>query len=154
MDITGTYTFDAPVGRVWDCLMDTAAIAACIPGCETLEPDGEDRYRARLTVALAAISGTYDGTVVISDKIPGASYRLSVEGQGRPGFVKGSAAIALRPEGAATVVDLSGTVQTGGPIARVGQRLISGVSKMMQDRFFACLKKKLAAAGSSQPGEA
>jgi carbon monoxide dehydrogenase subunit G len=34
-------------------------------------------------------------------------------------------------------------VQTGGPIARVGQRLISGVSKMMQDRFFACLQGKL-----------
>jgi carbon monoxide dehydrogenase subunit G len=42
------------------------------------------------------------------------------------------------------VVDVAGTVQTGGPIARVGQRLIGGVSKMMLDRFFACLQSKLA----------
>jgi carbon monoxide dehydrogenase subunit G len=34
-------------------------------------------------------------------------------------------------------------VQTGGPIARVGQRLIGGVAKMMLDRFFACLQAKL-----------
>jgi carbon monoxide dehydrogenase subunit G len=34
-------------------------------------------------------------------------------------------------------------VQTGGPIARVGQRLIGGVSKMMQDKFFACLQGKV-----------
>ena len=143
MEISGSYTFGAPPSRVWALLMDPSAIASCIPGCDSLEPTGEDRYHARLTVALAAITGTSDGTVIISDKVPDTSYRLTVEGQGRPGFVKGNAAIALRPEGDGTIVEVSGTVQTGGPIARVGQRLISGVSKMMQDRFFACLQGKL-----------
>ena len=143
MDITGSYTFAAPPARVWDLLMDPSAIASCIPGCESLEPEGTDRYHARLTVALAAITGTYEGTVIISDKVEQQSYRLTVEGQGRPGFVKGNAAIALRPDGDGTVVDVNGTVQTGGPIARVGQRLISGVSNMMQDRFLPCLEGKL-----------
>jgi carbon monoxide dehydrogenase subunit G len=143
VDISGSYTFAAPPDRVWALLMDPGTIASCIPGCDRFEPDGEDRYRARLTVALAAITGTYDGTVVISEKIAGSSYRLTAEGQGRPGFVKGSSAIALRAEGAGTVVDVAGTVQTGGPIARMGQRLIGSVSKMMLDRFFACLQSKV-----------
>jgi hypothetical protein len=145
MDVTGSYAFNAPPDRVWALLMDPGAIASCIPGCEHFEPDGEDRYKARVTVALAAITGTYAGTVVLSDKVPPTSYRLVVEGQGRPGFVKGTVAIALRADGATTVVDVSGTVQTGGPIARLGQRLIGSVSKMMQDRFFACLQGKLTA---------
>ena len=143
MDINGSYTFGATPAHVWDLLMDPSAIASCIPGCESLEPEGPDRYHARLTVALAAITGTYEGTVIISDRVEHSSYRLSVEGQGKPGFVKGNAAIVLRGDGSGTVVDVSGTVQTGGPIARMGQRLISGVSKMMQDRFFACLQGKL-----------
>ena len=143
MDISGSYTFDASPERVWGLLMDPLVIASCIPGCDTLEPDGEDRYRAQLTVGLAAITGTYDGTVVITEKAPHSSYRLTVEGQGKPGFVKGNAAIALRADGATTIVDVSGTVQTGGPIARLGQRLIGNVSKMMQDRFFACLQSKM-----------
>lgn len=143
MDISGSYTFHAPPDRVWSLLMDPATIASCIPGCDRLEPDGEDRYSATLTVALAAITGTYEGTVVITEKAPPSAYRLSVEGQGKAGFVKGNAAIALRAEGATTVVDVSGTVQTGGPIARLGQRLIGNVSKMMQDRFFACLQGKV-----------
>jgi carbon monoxide dehydrogenase subunit G len=42
-----------------------------------------------------------------------------------------------------TQVDVTATVQTGGPIARLGQRLVGGVSKMMLDRFFACLQSKL-----------
>jgi carbon monoxide dehydrogenase subunit G len=145
MDIFNSYTFNAPPDRVWDLLMDPAAISSCIPGCSRFEPDGEDRYNVTLTVGLAAITGTYDGTVVLTEKTLHTSYRLVIEGQGRPGFVKGSSVIALRRDGESTAVDVSGAVHTGGPIARVGQRLIGGVAKMMMDRFFACLQAKLGA---------
>jgi len=145
MDIFGSYTFDVPADRVWDLLMDPAALSSCIPGCTRFEPDGEDRYAVTLTVALAAITGTYNGTVNLTDKTLHTSYRLVMEGQGRAGFVKGSSVIALRSAGASTAVDVSGAVHTGGPIARVGQRLIGGVARMMMDRFFACLKAKLEA---------
>jgi uncharacterized protein len=143
MEITGSYTFNAPPDRVWALLMDPAVLSSCIPGCEGFEPDGEDRYKVTMTVGMAAITGTYSGTVVLVDKQPHTSYTLRVEGQGRPGFVKGNSAITLRPEGDATAVAVTGSVQTGGPIARVGQRLIGGVAKMMMDRFFACLQSKL-----------
>ena len=143
MEISGSYTFAAPADRVWNLLMDPAALSSCIPGCDRFEPDGEDRYVVTLTVGLAAITGTYTGAVVLQDKVPGSSYRLVVEGQGRPGFVKGSSAVALRADGQSTIVDVSGTVETGGTIARMGQRLIGGVAKMMMDRFFACLQGKL-----------
>ena len=145
MDIFGSYTFDVPADRVWDLLMDPAALSSCIPGCTRFEPDGEDRYAVTLTVALAAITGTYNGTVNLTDKTLHTSYRLVMEGQGRAGFVKGSSVISLRPAGESTAVDVSGAVHTGGPIARVGQRLIGGVARMMLDRFFACLKAKLEA---------
>ena len=143
MELNGSYTFDAPPARVWDLLMDPAVISSCIPGCEGMEPDGEDRYKVKLTVGIAAITGAYEGTVEISDKVQPSSYRLTVEGQGKPGFAKGNSSITLRADGDKTIVDVSGTVQTGGPIARVGQRLIGGVSKMMLDRFFACLQGKV-----------
>ncbi len=148
MDITGTYTFTAPPEKVWALMMDPASIAACIPGCERLEPEGNDRYRAAITLGMAAITGHYEGTVIISDKVEPSSYQLSVEGQGRPGFVKGTVAITLRAVtgesgGANTIVDVTGTAQTGGTIARLGQRLIGSAAKMMQDRFFACMQSKL-----------
>jgi carbon monoxide dehydrogenase subunit G len=147
MDITGTYTVAAPPDKVWALLMDPAAIASCIPGCDKLEPDGVDRYRAAITIGMAAITGKYEGTVVISEKVEPQSYKLSVDGQGRPGFVKGEATIALRADGVNTVVDVNGTVQTGGTIARLGQRLIGSAAKMMQDRFFACMQSKFKTSG-------
>ena len=143
MDISGTYTFNAPPEEVWALLMDPAVISSCIPGCDRFEPEGENRYRARLTVALAAITGSYEGTVELVDLVAPVSYRLVAKGQGRPGFVNGSSTVTLRQEAATTVVEVSGTVQTGGAIARLGQRLMGGVSQMMLDRFFACLQGKL-----------
>jgi uncharacterized protein len=143
MEIRGTYTFHAPRERVWALLMDTTAIAGCIPGCDALEPLGGDRYRATLTVALAAVTGTYQGTVAMVDQQPPTSYKLLIEGQGRPGFVKGESTITLADQGETTAVHVQGHVQVGGAIARVGQRLVSSVGQMMMDRFFACLQGKV-----------
>ena len=124
-------------------MLDPEAIASCIPGCDRLEPDGIDRYKAAITIGMAAITGSYEGTVTISDKVEPTSYKLMVEGQGRPGFVKGTVTITLRADGASTIVDVTGTAQTGGTIARLGQRLIGSAAKMMQDRFFACMQSKI-----------
>ena len=148
MDITGTYTFTAPPDRVWKMMLDPEQIASCIPGCDKLEPLGDDRFKAAITIGMAAITGNYEGTVVISERNEPSSYRLSVEGQGRAGFVKGDALISLRESvsesgGTTTIVDVKGTAQTGGTIARLGQRLIASAAKMMQDRFFACMQSKL-----------
>ena len=145
MQISGTYRFNAAPDLVWAHLMDPAVIATCIPGCNALEPDGENRFRARLTVALAAITGTYDGTVTLSDLVPGASYRLTAEGQGRPGFLKGDSLVSLIPDGPATIIYVSGTLHMGGTIARLGQRLIGSVSQTMMDRFFGCMQSKVEA---------
>jgi carbon monoxide dehydrogenase subunit G len=143
MDLKSSYVFDAPQARVWELLMDTRAVASCIPGCRELRDLGEDRYQAELVVAVAAITGNYGATVGIEDKIPPTSYRLVVQGTGRSGFVKGDATIALAPLDERTQVNVTAKADVGGAIARVGQRLLEGVARMMMDRFFACLQSKL-----------
>jgi carbon monoxide dehydrogenase subunit G len=142
IEIARTYTFDAPLDRVWQLLMDTTALASCIPGCERLDadPGAEHRYRISLAVKLAAVMGTYEGSVELVDLMPMQSYKLLAEGKGRPGFVKGNAAIALAREGDATTLTVAGEVQTGGAIARVGQRIIKSAARLMMDRFFKRLK--------------
>ena len=83
MDLSGSYTFAAPASTVWNLLTDPATVASCLPGCDRLEPIGDDRYRAEMTLAVAALSGQYSGTVAMLDKQPPRSYRLLVEGNGR-----------------------------------------------------------------------
>jgi hypothetical protein len=140
--IARTYVFAATHERVWRLLMDTKALASCIPGCESLEPDPEthNRYLIKMSVKLAAVMGTYDGSVQLVDIVPMQSYGLLAEGRGRPGFVKSRASVALTPATDATTLTVAGDVETGGAIARVGQRLITSAARMMMDRFFEQLK--------------
>ena len=142
IEIARTYTLEAPQDRVWQLLMDTTALSLCIPGCSGLEPDPdtENRYRIRLAVKLAAVMGTYDGSVQLVDLTPTQSYGLLAEGHGRPGFVKGKAAIALSSQADVTTLTVAGEVHTGGAIARVGQRIITSAARLMMDRFFKRLK--------------
>jgi hypothetical protein len=143
MELKGRYSFDAPPGRVWDLLMDPKIIAACVPGCQEFESIGDDRYRVVLTAVVAAVSGSFTGTVAITDKQPQTSYRLVVEGSGKPGFAKGESLITLTPGDDGVVVDVAGSMTIGGLVAQVGQRLLGATSRMMMDRFFKCLQKKL-----------
>jgi carbon monoxide dehydrogenase subunit G len=143
MQISGSYVFQAPADRVWDLLMNTDAIAACVPGCQELTPIGNDQYRAKLAVAMAAVTGNYDATIALEDKVPPQRYTLRVDGQGRPGFVKGTSRVQLVEQNGSTRVDVSADVQVGGAVARVGQRLLEGVGRTMMNRFFACLGSRL-----------
>src|SRR5918999_3793653 len=95
MQLTSSYTFPAPAARVWDVLMDTTAIAGCMPGCQELTPIGDDRFRAKMAVVVAAVTGNFDATIELADKSPPSGYTLRVDGQSRAGFVKGSTRIAL-----------------------------------------------------------
>jgi carbon monoxide dehydrogenase subunit G len=143
MELKGQYVFDAPPDRVWVRLMDPATISSCLPGCQRFEPLGNDQYQVVLTAGVAAVTGTFEGTVAIADKQPMTSYRLVVNGKGRPGFANGDAVITLSDRDGATSVDVAGNVMVGGLVAQVGQRLLGATARIMMDKFFGCLKEKM-----------
>jgi uncharacterized protein len=141
--LDGSYVFNAPPERVFALLLDPEALRSCVPGCEKLEPDGEDSYVATLKVGVASIRGTYNGRIRLTDKVEPTSYTMNVEGSGGPGFVRGIAQIALVPEGEATRVNVNADGQVGGTVAGVGQRMLGGVAKMLMNQFFDCLSGRL-----------
>lgn len=143
MNLEATYALDAPVERTWALLMDTEAIAACLPGCRGLTPAGDNRYEVELAVAIAAISGDFKGTVALQDLVPPQSYTLAIEGAGRHGFVKGRADVTLEGADERTLVKIAVQAEVGGTIARLGQRLVEGVARTTMERFYACLAKRL-----------
>ena len=144
MDVNASYIFQAPAARIWEVLLDPDALARCMPGCEKLSPLGNDQYEATMNVGVGSIKGTFLARITVADLVPMRSYKLLVEGTGSPGFVRGEAHISLEEQGKGTLVKVEGEAQIGGTIARVGQRLVGSVNKMMMDRFFTCLQKEAA----------
>ncbi len=147
MKIDGTHTFQATQEQVWDLLTNPRHLEKALPGCESLEEREPGKYDALLKIGIAAVKGTYNGKVEISDSDPPNQYRLSGEGIGSPGFVKGEALIELSRQDQSTLVSYKGDVQVGGLIAGVGQRLISGITKMMLGQFFKNMEKELKSQG-------
>jgi carbon monoxide dehydrogenase subunit G len=97
-----------------------------------------------MKVGVAAIKGTFEGKVKLSDLEPPNRYRMAVEGSGGPGFVRGDAGMQMSDVDGGTRVSYDADVQVGGLIASVGQRMLGGVTKMMLDQFFTRMTELLA----------
>jgi len=136
LNLAGEVTIPASRQHVWAVLNDPAVLQRHMPGCESLEATGPDTYEAVLKIGVAAIKGTYKATLRISDRVEPASYRLHVEGSGKPGFVKGSGSVALEEQEGGTRLTYQGDLRVGGLIARVGQRLLGSISERMTREFF------------------
>jgi uncharacterized protein len=135
--ISGTYTLPLPQERAYEVMQDPEVLARAIPGCESLDKVGPDEYRMKMKMALASLSGAFEGKVRITEQTPPNSFRLVVEGTGRIGFVKGDGLLKLSAaEAGGTEVAYEGEAQVGGTIAAVGQRLIDGTAKTMIKKFF------------------
>ena len=87
-----------PPERAYRMMQDPEVLARAMPGCESLEKIGEDEYRMKMKMALASLSGAFDGKVRITEQTPPASFRLVVEGSGKIGFVKGDGVLKLTPK--------------------------------------------------------
>ena len=144
MKIEGSADIPAPREKVWAAFLDPGILAQALPGCEKLEAIGPNEYKATMKVGVAAIKGTFEGTVKLSDLEPPNRYRMAVEGSGGPGFVRGAASMQLSDVPGGTKVSYDADVQVGGLIASVGQRMLGGVTKMMLDQFFTRMTELLA----------
>ena len=143
MKVEGSYQFKSPRQAVWDAFLAPGVLAQCIPGCQSLEPESQDTFNIVMKVGVAAISDTYTGKVSISDKSPLQSYRMLVQGKGSSGSVKGEGLIQFSDTDDGTEVHISGDAQVTGIVARVGQRLMGGTSKLLLNQFTNCIKSKL-----------
>ena len=143
MRVQGSYTFDTDVKTLWDAMQSPDTLSGCIPGCESFEPAGEGRYDVRMQVRVSAITGAYSGQIRIENSDYLNSYTMTVEGSGRGGSVRGSGDLRFSESDGRANLHVSGDVQVTGIIARVGQRLLGGASRMMMNQFFDCLKTKI-----------
>ncbi len=126
-------------------------------------------YHAPTTVAEAlghlATHG-YDASVLAGGQslVPTMNFRLAqpsvlVDSKGSTGFAKGSALVTLTEQDASTtLMQYEATLQVGGRIASVGQRMLDTVSKSLTRQSLEAmnnaLEARLAPATDAEPAEA
>ena len=144
MNLDGSAVLHADPERVWSVITDPAVLARTIPGCESLERVGDDEYKMNVSVGVGAIRGTYAGEVRLSDQKRPSSYVMHAAGAGAPGNARATVTINLEPaDGGTTTLTYSADAVIGGPVAGVGQRMITGVAKRMAGQFFSAIDNEL-----------
>jgi uncharacterized protein len=118
-------------------------LARTIPGCESLEQVGDDEYKMNVSVGVGAIRGTYAGEVKLTDQKRPSSYVMHASGAGAPGNARATVTINLEPNGEGTTLTYSADAVVGGPVAGVGQRMMTGVAKRMAGQFFKAIDAEL-----------
>lgn len=151
MKIAGAHVIPVGQERAYALLQDPVVLAKSMPGCDALDRIGDGEYHMKMKMALASVSGLFDGKVRIADPNPYTSFRLIVDGTGKIGFMKGDGLLTLTPVEGGTNVAYDGTVEVGGTIAAVGQRLLDSTARMIIKRFFDKLIAE-ARVATAQPG--
>ncbi|WP_322105438.1 carbon monoxide dehydrogenase subunit G [Paraburkholderia sp. J41] len=153
MELTESHTLPVSQQRAWEALNDTAMLKACIPGCESIEADGDNAYAVALTAAVGPVKARFKGRMELADIDAPRSYRIVFEGQGgAAGFGKGDAQVTLESAGDdAATLTYTARAQVGGKLAQIGSRLVDGAARKIAAEFFKRFGEQL---GGGAPAEA
>ncbi|MEP9377153.1 carbon monoxide dehydrogenase subunit G [Aquabacter sp. CN5-332] len=143
LDIAGSETIQTDVESLWTALNDPAVLTRCIPGCKAMTETGPDAYKVDMQLRVAAVGGSFEGEIALSDKQPPRTCHISVSGAGSLGHGNGSAKFEIIPqEAGGCLLAYEGVGEVGGLVAGVGQRILGSVSKHLIGRFFTALRKE------------
>jgi 2-furoyl-CoA dehydrogenase large subunit len=130
--------------QVFDTLLDPQTLAAIIPGCHDLVLEGENRYRADVTVGVGMIRARFEAKVALSDLDPPHSLRLSGSGSSSMGSAQGQAKVRfVQLENGHTRLEYQYQVAVSGKVAAVGGRMLQGASKVIIGQIFTRLSQRV-----------
>ena len=139
MELSNTRTVPLPRAVVWNALNDPAVLKDCVPGCESMEADGEHAWRVVMAARVGPVSARFNGRMSMTDIHEPESYTLQFDGQGgAAGFARGDARVMLKPiDERQTELSYVAKAQIGGKLAQIGSRLVDGAAAKLADDFFA-----------------
>jgi uncharacterized protein len=147
MEMSGEQLIDAPQQATWNALNDPDVLKACVPGCESIDPIGDNQYQVLMVARVGPVSAKFKGKLTLSDIQPPNAYAIAFEGQGgAAGFAKGSAKVRLSTEGMTTKLAYDVKASVGGKLAQIGSRLVDAAAKKVADDFFRNFNERMSAA--------
>ncbi|WP_395331203.1 carbon monoxide dehydrogenase subunit G [Novosphingobium sp. BL-8H] len=151
MQMTGEQQVAAPRQRVWEALNDPAVLAQCIPGCQSLERDGDNRFVAAAEVKIGPIGARFKGAVELSDLDAPNGYTITGSGNGGvAGTAKGGAKVRLSDAaGGGTLIAYEVDAEVGGRMAQLGGPIIDATAKNLAGKFFAKFGDVVASGGKA-----
>lgn len=144
MNLKGTHTLPISREQLWTLLMDPDFLAKVTPGVTRLESTGEDSYEAIAEIKMGPVKGAFSGDLKVKDKEEPASFVLEVSQKSKIGNVSAIINLGLEAmDEQQTSLSFDGKAKLSGLLARMGQRVLSGVASTLTKQFFAALEEEV-----------
>ncbi|WP_273889425.1 SRPBCC family protein [Rubrobacter naiadicus] len=153
MKIENEFAVKAPLGRVWETMLDLERIAPCLPGA-SIEESADGEYLGTMAVRLGSISVRYRGTVRLEEADEeNRRARLRASGRETRGQGTASATITatMRGEGDTTRVRVETDLDVSGRVAQFGRGIMQDVASEIMSRFASCLEREILGEGAREP---
>jgi uncharacterized protein len=146
MRISGSGAVRAPAEAVWAALADRDVLLRACTGIDRLDVTGNGDYEFTVTIPIAAVGGTYSGEVVVTHADAPSRLVARVSAAGARGTVDARLTVRLGPGNAGeTELSYEADAEVAGPIAGIGQRLLTSIAKRLAADFIAGLDRVLVA---------
>ena len=156
LEISKTFTIDAPRTAVWEFLTDPYRVAPCLPGAAITEKVDDQNYTGTITVKVGPVSASYKGKVRF-EKLDAAAGTAEIVASGQD--VKGKGGADMRMQSrlteigpARTEVAATSQVNITGILAQMGGRMIQDVSDQMLQQFTQAMQAQLASGPPAASG--
>jgi carbon monoxide dehydrogenase subunit G len=138
MQLTGQQRIAAPKQHVWETLYDSEVLKRCIPGCQSLTKETDDRLRVIAEVRIGPIGARFNALVTRSEIDPPHGFTMRIEGQGGTvGFVKSGAKMRLADDATgSTLLTYDVDAEVGGRLAQLGGPILDATAKQLAAKFF------------------
>ncbi len=144
MQLSGQRNFKVNSEAIWNLLMNPDTLAHIIPGISRLEKSGENIYKSILEIKIGPVSGSFEGTVELDEIVENTSFNLKSRQNSKIGDANASVRIHLAEVNQSeTELTFNGEVKLTGLLARMGQRMVSGVANTLIKQFFANMEEEL-----------
>ena len=147
MHLEGEHIFSTSHGHLWERLNDAGVLARITPGLDELQAQDEDTYRAVFGIKMGPINSTFSGTLQVVDRVAPQRFRLLIDVAGKVGTVDAEATVVTAPVADAgrerTRVTFAADAKLTGLLVRMGQRVLSGVGRLLTRQFFQALEREL-----------
>lgn len=152
MQIDSSFSVVAPIGKVWDTLMDFERVAGCLPGAQILNKLSDDAYQVGMTVKLGPVNMQYKGLLNVLER-NAAEHRAVLGGKAQEtrgqGTAEAQVTLALTEEGTTTRGTVSADLALSGKAAAMGKSVIGSVTEQMMGLFASNLQAMLAEPGAA-----
>ena len=148
MKFEQTVALDAAPDKVWAFVMDVPSMAKCIPGVDSVEDLGNEKYKVVMKIRVGPIGLTLQSELSVVEKNEAtrtAALRVDAADKRVGGAVKATMTMHLEPTGSGTTMQVSTDAQVMGRIGDFGQPIIRKKADQMLGEVSENLKKALSA---------